>query len=335
MKQINWKNGAILAVALAVTLASCKEDERVKTVADTEGISIQLNAPTVNGRKPAAATPEKATRVYVLDGKDTVYRQSLVKTTDRIAFNGAPDKVYSLVVKANAFQKVVKTFTLAALRNELKGRVLNINLVPALTFVTNGQQEVQVNLGATDATLSIDWGDGSPVEVTACGCYLTHLYDTPGYYFVSMTGDLNNVESLGFYYDYGGIVDITLDHVPNLQSFANAFAHSPTYIDFSNNTALQEIELGASRTRYITVPADNDLLSVRLFLDSGFSASSLNNVIHRVYMASVAENRTGGQMYLSQYPYGSEFIAPISNTAKSELRILRDSLAWEVWPDQF
>jgi hypothetical protein len=83
------------------------------------------------------------------------------------------------------------------------------------------------------------------------------------------------------------------------------------------------------------VPTDNDLLNVRLFLDSGFSATSLNNVIHRVYLASLAENRTGGQMYLSQQPFGSVFIAPISNTAKDELRVLRDSLAWEVWPNQF
>ena len=332
--KVNWTNCIITAAAMAVTLSACKEDESVKTAADTEGIAIQLNAPAANGRRPAA-TPENAARVYVLDGKDTVYRQSLVKATDRIAFNGTPDKVYSLIVKANAFQKVVKTFTLAALRNELKGRVLNINLVPALTFVTAGQQELQLNLGATDATLSIDWGDGSPIQVEACGCYLTHIYDSPGYYFVSLTGDLDNVESLGLYYDYGGLSDINLDHVPNLLSFANAFALSPTYIDFSNNTALQEIELGASKTRYITVPTDNDLRSVRLFLDSGFSATSLNNVIHRVYVASLAENRTGGQMYLSQYPYGPTFVAPISNTAKDELRVLRDSLAWEVWPDQF
>lgn len=334
MKQINWTNGIILAAAIAVTLSGCKEDERVKTVADTEGIAIQLNAPAANGRKPAA-TPEKAARVYVLDGRDTVYRQSLVKALDRIAFNGAPDKVYSLIVKANAFQKVVKTFTLAALRNELKGRVLNINLEPALTFVTNGQQELQVDVGGTDAALAVDWGDGSPVESTTCGCYLTHFYDSPGYYFVSVTGDLDKIETLGFFYGYGNLADITLDNVTNLLSFANAFALSPAYIDFSNNTLLQTVELSASNTRYITVPTDNDLLNVRLFLDSGFSAPSLNNVIHRVYMASVAENRTGGQMYLSQQPFGSTFVAPISNTAKDELRILRDSLAWEVWPDQF
>ncbi|MBT1711793.1 hypothetical protein KK062_26365 [Fulvivirgaceae bacterium PWU5] len=334
MKKINWTNGVVIAAALAITLSSCKEDESVKNAADTDGISIQLNAPAANGRR-SAATPEKAARVYVLDGKDTVYRQSLVKATDRIAFHGAPDKLYSLVVKADAFRKVVKTFTLAALRNELKGRVLNINLEPALTFVTNGQDEIQISLGATDADLSIDWGDGSPIEVTNCGCYLTHLYDGPGYYFVSVTGDLNDIESLGFYYSYGNLADITLDHVPNLLNFGNAFAISPTYIDFSNNSLLQTLELSASKTRYVTVPVDNDLLNVRMFLDSGFSAASLNNVIHRVYMASLAENRTGGQMYLSQQPFGSVFIAPISNTAKDELRVLRDSLAWEVWPDQF
>jgi hypothetical protein len=335
MKQINWKNGAVLAMALAVTLSSCKEDESVKTAADTEGISIQLNTPAAYGRKPAAVTPDKAARVYVLDGTDTVYRQSLVKATDRIAFNGVPDKLYSLVVKANAFQKVVKTFTLAALRNELKGKVLNINLQPALTFVTNGQDEVQVTIGGTDANLSIDWGDGSPVETTTCGCSLSHPYGAPGYYFVSVTGDLDKIESLGFYYSYGNLADITLDQVPNLLSFGNAFAISPTYIDFSNNNLLETIEISASKTRFITVPVDNDLLNVRMFLDSGFSASSLNNVIHRVYMASLAENRTGGQMWLSQQPFGTEFIAPISTTAKNELRILRDSLAWEVWPDQF
>jgi hypothetical protein len=334
MMKVNWTNCIITAAAIAVTLSSCKEDERVKTVADTEGISIQLNAPAANGRRPAA-TPEKAARVYVLDGNDTVYRQSLVKTTDRIAFNGAPDKVYSLIVKANAFQKVVRTFTLAALRNELKGRVLSINLEPALTFVTGGQQEVQVDIGASDAALSVDWGDGSPIENTTCGCNLTHFYDAPGYYFVSVTGELDEIETLGFYYSYGNLADITLDNVTNLSSFANAFALSPTYIDFTSNTVLQTIELSASKTRYITVPADNDLLNVRLFLDSGFSASSLNNVIHRVYIASLAENRTGGQMYLSQQPFGSTFVAPISNTAKDELRVLRDSLAWEVWPDQF
>lgn len=334
MMKVNWTNCIITAALTAGTLSACKEDESVKTVADTEGISIQLSAPASNGRRPAA-TPEKAARVYVLDGKDTVYRQSLVKAADRIAFNGAPDKVYSLIVKADAFRKVVKTFTLAALRNELKGRVLNINLEPALTFVTGGQQELRVDIGASDAALSIDWGDGSPIESTTCGCYLTHLYDSPGYYFVSVTGALDEIETLGFYYDYGNLADITLDNVTNLSSFANAFALSPAYIDFSNNTVLQTIELSASKTRYITVPTDNDLLNVRLFLDSGFSAASLNNVIHRVYLASLAESRTGGQMYLSQYPYGSTFITPISNTAKDELRVLRDSLAWEVWPDQF
>ncbi|MCD9019719.1 hypothetical protein [Parachryseolinea silvisoli] len=334
MKQINWTNCVILATAMAVTLSGCKEDESVKTAAYTEGISIQMNAPAAYGKRPAASS-EVVANVYVLDGKDTIYSQLLKKLKDRIAFHGDEDKSYSLVVKANAFQKVVIPFTMRSLQKEKGGRLVNVNLVPALTFVTGGQQEVQVDLGATDAALSIDWGDGSPIEATTCGCYLTHLYDSPGYYFVSIAGELDKVETLGFFYEYGNIADVALDHVANLVSFGNAFALSPTYIDFSANTLLQTVELSASKTRYITVPADNDLLNVRLFLDSGFSATSLNNVIHQVYMASLAENRTSGQMYLSQQPFGSVFIAPISNTAKDELRVLRDSLAWEVWPDQF
>lgn len=334
MKKINWTNCIIAATAMALTLSGCKEDESVKTAADAEGISIQLNAPAVYGKRPAAS-PELKVNVYVLDGKDTVYSQLLKKLKDRIDFKGDQDKVYSLVVKADGFQKVVRTFIMRSLKKEHGGRLTDIDLIPALTFLTGGQQEVQLDLGASDAALSIDWGDGSPIETPTCGCYLTHLYDSPGYYFVSIAGELDKVETLGFFYDYGGISDIALDHVVNLQSFANAFAQSPAYIDFSNNTLLHTVELSASRTRYIAVPADNDLLNVRLFLDSGFSASSLNDVIHQVYMASLAENRTGGQMYLSQQPFGTTFIAPISNTAKDELRVLRDSLAWEVWPDQF
>jgi hypothetical protein len=274
---------------------------------------------------------------YVIDGIDTIYSQSLPAGTNDIAFVGSQERLYELVLVQSGYGKYTRPFILQDLIPDLSGNPLTATLDPAFTFVTRWGFDVAFRIHGPADNLFIDWGDGDVMPVAAIrdiADRVEHAYGREGQFFVSVYGsDLSSVNGLEFYYGDGSALEVTLDHVPALRQFDMSFADSPEVIDFSHNPHISSIQMAVSNVRAFILPEAPPLHDVSLVYQTGFSQTSLDELIHAAYLNAVTNNVWQGWLYLSDTPNGSGFIAYPSEQSLQELRALRDSYNWIIWPE--
>lgn len=274
---------------------------------------------------------------YIVDGTDTIYSQQLPAGTNDIAFVGNQERPYELVLVQPGYRKHVVPFVLQELIPSLSGGPLTVTLEQAFTFVTRWGNDFAFRLQGPADNLFIDWGDGNVVPVADIRDItnrLTHAYGREGQFFVSVYGgDLSSVSGVEYYYDDGALHSLTLDYLPALQLFALSFADSPQVIDFSHNPHIASIHMAYSDVRAFVLPEAPPLFAVDLVGQVGFSPGSMDEVIHAAYVNAVTTGASGGWLYLSDTPFSTwGFIAWPSPQSFQELRALRDTYGWEIWP---
>ncbi|MBT1711798.1 hypothetical protein KK062_26390 [Fulvivirgaceae bacterium PWU5] len=272
-------------------------------------------------------------RACILDGIDTVYKQTLSAGTQYIAFFGDPSRTYTLSLTQPSYRRYTQTFVLSELLATLDGAPLSVTLTPALTFTSvhhGGYTYIFELVG--DADLMIDWGDGvvEPIGIQE------HVYeDGHLLHFVSIYGNLESITELKSYYGYGATTEISLVNLPNLRMFAAVETQSPAYMDFRHNPLIEEISLPYSDVRSFDLPEGARLSHVDVVGNEGFSESTLNAAIRAAYLGQIERGYTGS-LYLSLIPGGSGgFPAPVTEESLAMLRELRDWYGWFIWPYEF
>jgi hypothetical protein len=279
-------------------------------------------------------------RAYVLDGADTVYKQSLPAGIQDIAFHGDLSHTYTLVLTQPSYRRYTQTFVLHELVSALSGAALTVTLTPAFTFMAafpgNVQNPYSFSLNEGVQDLTVDWGDGviEPV-VPQPGGYLEHAFaDESPLHFVSVYGNLNSITATEFYYSSANTTEISIVYLPALRVFASALATGPIYMDFTHNPLIEEIVLEYSYVRSFDLPEGAKLRHFDVLFNDSFSESSFNEAIQAAYRGR--QYGQTGELYLSYSPHATTgFIAPVSEESLEMLRELRDSYNWMIWPYEF
>ncbi|MBT1686983.1 hypothetical protein [Dawidia soli] len=275
-------------------------------------------------------------RASILDGADTVYKQTLPAGTNAIAFVGDPSRTYTLSLTQPSYRQHTQTFVLGELLEALDGAPLSVTLTPALTFTAYGTYFYTFRLTGNGEDLTIDWGDGvvEPMTSSIFGSFVHYYTDDHLLHFVSIYGDLESISALESYGN-GPTTEISLVNLPNLLIFAAAETRSPVYVDFRHNPRISLISFPHSDIRSFDLPEDARLSLVDLVGNAGTSEASLNAAIQAAYRGQMTYGYEGF-LYLSTMPEGAgEFVGPVTEESLAMLRELRDLHGWLVWPYDF
>ncbi|MBT1686982.1 hypothetical protein [Dawidia soli] len=283
-------------------------------------------------------------RASILQGADTVFSQALPAGINAIAFVGDMEAIYQLVLEQPGYARYTVDFTLPTLLETLISsgkKALEIALRPAFTFVTRYNRGAAFSVvGSSLDELTVDWGDGT-IEplVPVIADQVEHEYTgDKDHYFVSVYGnDLNHIEELGFFYDFGSLKEITLDNLPALRRFRQGFAAAPPVVDFSHNPVLHEIEMIIANARSIVLAEDATVRYILLMGNNDtFQQSSLDHIIDVSYRAAVEGRMPVGTLALeTMYTVPRRLIVTPSSDALEKLRALRDVYGWSISPDEF
>lgn len=276
-------------------------------------------------------------QLYILEDADTVHRQHLEAKPEAILFNGDPTKTYTLVVIQPSYKKYSQATVLGDLLASLAGAPHAIRLEPAFTFTLTDSDAYFILRGTSD-TLYIDWGDGTQEVITqqTAEDRPNHLYATPGYHFVSISGaTLDKVEEVRFAYAHGSTTEMSVAHLTGLKFFMATFAGTPATIDFSHNSALESVYVSSSNIVTLDLSNNPQVREVEIFGNYDFSVPSLNALIHHLYTVAVQYNHMNGYFSAYDFPDPTTFIGPPSPEAMDELRILRDAYHWTIQPEDF
>jgi len=271
---------------------------------------------------------------------DTLKVQALEAKTNTIFWEADRTDSLQLVVMKDGFSRYTRTFTFNQLKDELNGSPLKIVLNAALTFVANipdwaqGDFEFAFSTNTSYDPLTIHWGDGTSDFISAHHEYHhVHRYHQPGKYFVDVTGNLDAITELGFYYDNGRISAIDLRHVINLKAFgAGYMGVSPATIDFTHNTKLENVSLGyLPDLEQIIFPAGLKLHAADIGGPNKLSAQDVDVIIDMVYQAAIQHNIRDGYLNFMDV-ITNEMTGPPSPSSIEKARVLRDEYAWFVLP---
>lgn len=290
-------------------------------------------------------------QAYILQGEDTIAAQYLSPTVNSILLDAPLTDSFTLVLIAPSYKKYSRTFTIDEFNIETQGNdyPLTVTLTPALTFTMTlmgtAVSDFDFLLSPAlyypgDAALNIDWGDGISEEVQydsdGYGTGLAHTYSTPGgTFFISVSGDLELMERLNL--SYSNISDISLRYLPELKEFAMSAAGTPPTVDLSHNPKLVWVNFLITQSlTSLDISNNTSIKQLMLLCNNDFTTESVDLVIHNILRNARDFGVTDGVLTIqmctdsgANEPY---FIGPPSSIGMEELRELRDTYGWLIYP---
>ncbi|HEY9045178.1 MAG TPA: hypothetical protein VIN08_04750 [Ohtaekwangia sp.] len=277
-------------------------------------------------------------QAFIVDDSDTIHIHDLEAKTNTIPFEENPDDTLQLVIGKDGYSRYAKIFTYNQLKDELDGSPLVVVLKPALTFVADVPGWIDppspyvFDLNQTTGSFTIDWGDGSIELVTEWGHQL-HTYTKSGRYFVSVTGDLKNIVDQRFFYDDARFTRVDLRHLTGMVYFgAGYMGVSPSVFDFSHNTKLEYIWLGALPLWEETIfPAGLKLQGLEIDGPNRLTTEDVDAAIDVLYQ-SVTHYGTQSGYFSYINVVTNEVVGPPSPGGYAKLATLRDEYYWQIFP---
>jgi hypothetical protein len=295
---------------------------------------ISVFTPSENGLEMSSAT------ATLLDGLDTLQLESLDAKVNTLGFTEAPDDTMTLAITKPGYGRYTRKFTFNQLKQELGGTPLTVVLEPAVTFIAladaNSFNPYSFRLSGTGGQFTVDWGDGTS-SLFDIGAYETyeHVYTSSGTFFVSITGDLQNVVEFSSFYGLGPIVDhIDVAAFTELNDLRIGLTTSPTSIDLTKNKKLTSIMFIGNDMAEVIIAPDNILTYVSLDGPNNFTTASLEAFVDILYQSVVASGRTGGyiSLYAIWYETDNAMIGPPSPATLHKLHSLRNDYGWQLDP---
>jgi len=280
-------------------------------------------------------------QAYLLLEDDTIYRAILPASVNTISFEPLPDEFYTLVLIKDAQKKFTRTFRINDLQEELNGNPLTVTLDPAFTIVTSpffieDQYRFAFRLANNNPTLegtvTIDWGDGTLEEIDLafdCCRERDHVYPAGGERFISVSGNLDIIESLSIEYD-NPIRAISVKHLTELKDVSIVATNTPATIDITHNTKLETAAFGMTWITSLDVSKNTHLKNLFLVYMTNFSSASMNQIIADMYQHASERNTMAGWITLVDVNGGP--IGPLTPESIQKLHQLQDVYGWTIEP---
>lgn len=267
---------------------------------------------------------------FLYDAED-----KLIKTYDLgakvnlLSFKGDVDASYKLVVRKPGWTPFIRTFNYKDLVEELDNLSLNVLMWPAFTMKTDIVPTFEIEIGGKSGSITIDWGDGS-VETSplAYSEPLSHTYAGSGTYYITITGDLENITSVYEFYFLGKSTEINFEHLTSLRSLTLDF---PAVLDLSQNAELTSLNLVATtEVEQLLLPSDHKIAFAILNGIGRLKTSHVDYVVNSLYTNAVAHNIRDGFFSVNEYTETPLPEHRPSPAATAHLIVLRDNYGWEV-----
>jgi len=249
-----------------------------------------------------------------------------------VSYKAKEESTYQVVITKKGYSTFTKVYTIDDLLAELDHKILKVTAEPAFTFTADATmlQDFQFYFTSTSSDpFTIDWGDGT----TETGGSTNHTYPAPGEYWANVTGDLETITDIYFYYGDGAISHLDITRLSNLLDYRVGFTRSPEYVDFSKNTKLIYLDCSMSSMKSLDI-SHNHYLKGLSITGNDFSTSNLNRLIDHLYRNAVDNSlMDGGFLYAKSYEDLTIPMGPPSEASLEKLRILRDEYQWYIDPD--
>lgn len=223
----------------------------------------------------------------------------------------------------------IRTFNYKDLVEELDNLSLNVLMWPAFTMKTDIVPTFEIEIGGKSGSITIDWGDGS-VETSplAYSEPLSHTYAGSGTYYITITGDLENITSVYEFYFLGKSTEINFEHLTSLRSLTLDF---PAVLDLSQNAELTSLNLVATtEVEQLLLPSDHKIAFAILNGIGRLKTSHVDYVVNSLYTNAVAHNIRDGFFSVNEYTETPLPEHRPSPAATAHLIVLRDNYGWEV-----
>lgn len=293
---------------------------------------------------PGESTPEfTSAELVIFHNGDTVKTQLLEATINTVYFDEDPADKFSLVVIKQGYARYTRIFSLYELEDELNGKPLLVMLTPALTFTavveTDGylSQSFHFDITGPNGNATIDWGDGQTENFPLYDHSEDHLYDKAGKYFVTITGDLQNITDFYSYYGDGPMEEVDLMHLTELKDVRIGFTPGPRIIDLRQNKKLEYVDVSVNTNlEELLIAPDNVIKWLGISGPNHVSAAAINAVIDNLYQSVIDSDvdRTGGTFSYQIIGSGheNETVGPPSGTSLEKLNDLRTNYGWQILP---
>jgi hypothetical protein len=190
--------------------------------------------------------------------------------------------------------------------------------------------------------VSVDWGDGTSTEFSFDPNYdiLEKIYETPGRYKVTVSGDIREITYFNCNYDNGVFDSINVSGLRKLESFRLSLIHGPQVLDLSSNTQLTEVDLtNVHELSEILLPRKHRIQSMSIAGPNQLTTAVVDRVIKSTYDNAVKAKLYFGYfnaqklfyLYTGEEGY-DELVGPPSASSLAKLQELRDVYSWEVHP---
>jgi hypothetical protein len=216
----------------------------------------------------------------------------------------------------------------------------NEKLAFTMTAIANSdnRNHFLVWVGGEPGTINVDWGDGTSTTHDLGELYssaLEKVYESPGRYDISITGDLKNINAFQSEYGQGQFDAINLRPLTGLESLRLNSMPGPEVIDLSHCKKLEELTLtDMPELREIRLPKQHSLWAVSLTGDSNLTPSTVDALINSVYKTAI-KKQIWGFLHLNKYPHeegNTEMVGPPSANSIRQLTELQNKYNWEILP---
>lgn len=275
---------------------------------------------------------------YILHGADTLLSKKLGPVVNNLNWKAEPSETYTLVIIKDGYDRYTKNFGLASLITQLHGQPLPVVLKPALTFRWSNTPASSQNFSplvliqsTPGEVMHVNWGDGVIQDASSpfdFGIAFQHPYETPGNYFVSVTGTLDSIKGVSFGGQAALIDTISLGHLFWLEFLSTRSANIRSQLDFSHNTKLKTLDLGAGdddNLRTLDISKNPLLTTIYLTGSTLLSQATINKMIDDLYASIVLNNKRDGSLFL-----GGGMASP-SPAQLAKLQSLKDDYGWLIF----
>ncbi len=275
--------------------------------------------------------------VYLLNGNDTLRTYSLAVKINTLKFYGDPSATYTLVVIKDGYSRYTTPFVYESVAAE--GIALKIVLSKAFTMTAVSSdasgldRSFEINLSSPGANISVDWGDGTSTDYNITGEFIPvrHVYPASRKYFVSITGDINEITYFNSFYGFGMIDKINFMHLTKLSEIRIGATRGPRVIDLSFNSRIERVLIyEIPQLQDIKLPNNNKITDLTIQVNPAFPnlipVNVLNSVIHSIF-TSTFQHQQSGHLVLD---ISADELSP---QAIFELLALKNDFDWSVTPD--
>jgi hypothetical protein len=191
------------------------------------------------------------------------------------------------------------------------------------------------------SNFSIDWGDGTSANYSTpngYSLYLEKVYDAPGRYKVTVTGEIKRITSLSLYYGYAEHDSIDVSALSNLEDFHISLTASPKVIDISKNRKLRSVGFAAAANlTQVILPVRHGITFLTIEGRNKMTTAEVDYVINNIYTNAVKGKIYNGGLVVRKELYDDEsgMVGPPSPSSITKLKTLQDVYGWYIAPIQY